>query len=146
MFFGNDSPVQESICSINGGFRIRNSYSLSRLEKRSKKTIPMILDEMEHISFNRYLSELLSKIIADRSELDSIIVTTNLPLSKCSPLFENTAMVAAMIDRLTFQSYVLDMNVESNGWSKPKKPESRDCSLSGHHYVSQNQASEQLIL
>lgn len=41
------------------------------------------------------------------------MVTTNLPFSEWTTLFENTAMVAAMIDRLTFQSYVLDMNGES---------------------------------
>ena len=28
-------------------------------------------------------------------------------------LFENTTMVAALIDRLTFRSYVLDMNGDS---------------------------------
>lgn len=49
------------------------------------------------------------KIIADRGERGSIIKTTNLPFFEWTPLFENTAMVAAIIDRLTFQ----DMNGES---------------------------------
>lgn len=34
----------------------------------------------------------------------SIIITTNLPFSEWPSLFENTAMVVAMIDRLTFKS------------------------------------------
>ena len=38
------------------------------------------------------------------------IVTTNLPFSQWTDLFENTTMVAAVIDRLTFRSHVLDMN------------------------------------
>ena len=63
----------------------------------------------------------LFKIIADRSERGSIIVTTNLPFSEWTTLFENTAMVAAMIDRLTFQSYVLDMNGESYRLAKTKE-------------------------
>ena len=46
--------------------------------------------------------------------IDTItIVTTNLPFSKWTELFENTTMVAALIDRLTFRSHVLDMNGDS---------------------------------
>jgi len=41
------------------------------------------------------------------------IVTTNLPFSKWTELFENTTMVAALVDRLTFRSHVLDMNGDS---------------------------------
>ena len=40
-------------------------------------------------------------------------MTTNLPLSKWTELFENTTMVAALIDRLTFRSHVMDMNGDS---------------------------------
>lgn len=68
----------------------------------------MILDEMGHVSFDRYQSELLFKVIADRSERENTIVTTNLAFSEwTSLLFENTAMVAALVDRLTFKSYTL---------------------------------------
>jgi DNA replication protein DnaC len=99
----------------------RDNYSLGKLEKRIQKADLLILDEMGYVSFDRYQSELLFKIIADRSERGSIIITTNLPFSEWTTLFENTAMVAAMIDRLTFQSYVLDMNGESYRLSVTKK-------------------------
>lgn len=39
-----------------------------------------------------------------------IIVTTNLPFSEWTTLFEYDAMIAAMVDRLTFQPYIFDMN------------------------------------
>ena len=61
-------------------------------------------------SLSTELSELLFKVIADRSERASTIVTTNLAFSEWTNLFENTAMVAALVDRLTFRSYILDMN------------------------------------
>jgi len=99
----------------------RDNYSLGRLEKRIQRADLLILDEMGYVSFDRYQSELLFKIIADRSERGSIIITTNLPFSEWTTLFENTAMVAAMIDRLTFQSYVLDMNGESYRLEQTKK-------------------------
>lgn len=99
----------------------KDNYSLGRLEKKIQKADLLILDEMGYVSFDRYQSELLFKIIADRSERGSIIITTNLPFSEWTSLFENTAMVAAMIDRLTFQSYVLDMNGESYRLAKTKQ-------------------------
>lgn len=76
---------------------------------------------MGYVSFDRYQSELLFKVIADRSERGSIIVTTNLAFSEWTTLFENTAMVAAMVDRLTFQSYILDMNGKSFRLEQTKK-------------------------
>ncbi len=91
----------------------RDNYVLGKLEKRIRKADLLILDEMGYVSFDRYQSELLFKVIADRSELGSIIVTTNLPFSEWTTLFENTAMVAAMVDRLTFRSHILDMNGKS---------------------------------
>ena len=91
----------------------RDNYSLGKLEKKIRKVDLLILDEMGYVSFDRYQSELLFKVIADRSERGSIIVTTNLAFSEWASLFENTAMVAALVDRLTFKSYILDMNGES---------------------------------
>ncbi|MDY2720524.1 MAG: ATP-binding protein [Candidatus Faecousia sp.] len=70
-------------------------------------------NELSYLSFNRHQSELLFKVISDRSEKSSTIVTTNLPFSRWTELFENTTMVAALVDRLTFRSHVLDMNGES---------------------------------
>jgi DNA replication protein DnaC len=52
-------------------------------------------------------------VISDRSEKSSAIVTTNLLFSKWTELFENTTMVAALIDLLTFHSHALDMNGDS---------------------------------
>lgn len=91
----------------------RDNYQLGKLEKRIRNVDLLILDEMGYVSFDRYQSELLFKVVADRSERGSIIVTTNLPFSEWTSLFANTAMVAALVDRLTFKSYILDMNGDS---------------------------------
>ena len=80
-----------------------------------------LLSSRHYVSFDRYQSGLLFKVIADRSERDSVIVTTNLPFSEWATLFENTAMVAAMVDRLTFHSYILDMNGQSYRLEQAKK-------------------------
>ena len=91
----------------------KDNYALGKLEKRIQRADLLILDEMSYVSFDRSQSELLFKVVSDRSERGSVIVTTNLPFSQWTELFENTAMVAALVDRLTFKSYVLDMNGDS---------------------------------
>lgn len=107
VLFKNAASLSTELCEA------RDSYSLGKLERTLAKADLLILDELSYLSFNRHQSELLFKVISDRSEKSSVIVTTNLPFSRWTELFENTTMVAALIDRLTFRSHVLDMNGES---------------------------------
>lgn len=88
----------------------RDTYQLGKLERQLAKADLLILDELSYLSFNRYESDLLFKVISDRSEQSSTIVTTNLPFKRWTELFENTTMVSALVDRLTYKSAVLDMN------------------------------------
>ena len=107
VLFKNAATLSTELCEA------KDSYHLGKLEKSLAKADLLILDELSYLSFNRHQSELLFKVISDRSEKASTIVTTNLPFSKWTDLFENTTMVAALIDRLTFHSHVLDMNGDS---------------------------------
>lgn len=86
---------------------------LIRLEKQISKAELLIIDELSYLTFNRYQSELLFKVIADRAERQSVIVSTNLKFSDWLSMFENKTMVTALIDRLTFKSHVLNMNSEN---------------------------------
>ena len=99
----------------------RDSYQLRKLERQIERTDLLILDELSYLSFNRHESELLFKVLSDRSERSSTIITTNLPFSRWTELFENTTLVGALVDRLTFHSYVLDMNGESYRLQSSKK-------------------------
>jgi len=89
-------------------------HRLSRLEKSLTKFDLLVLDELSYLTFNRHQSEMLFQVISERSERASVIVTTNLEFSRWTELFENELMVAAMIDRLTFRSHVLNMNVKDS--------------------------------
>lgn len=81
-----------------------------KLEKQLAKVDLLIIDEASYITFNRHQSELLFKVIADRAEQRSVIISTNLSFSNWPQLFENETMVAALVDRLTFRSHILNMN------------------------------------
>ena len=85
---------------------------VKRIRPGNRGLIPLlgILDELSYMSFNKYESELLFKVISERSERSSTIVTTNLSFSEWTQLFENTTMVAALVDGLTYRSHVLDMS------------------------------------
>lgn len=91
----------------------RDNYQLGKLERQLNKTDLLILDELSYLRFNKYESDLLFRVLSDRSERSSTIVTTNLPFSRWTELFENSTMVAALVDRLTYRSHVLDMNGQS---------------------------------
>ena len=107
VLFKNAATLSTELCEA------KDNYRLGKLERTLAKADLLILDELSYLSFNRHQSELLFKVISDRTERSSTIVTTNLPFSKWTDLFENTTMVAALIDRLTFRSHVLDMNGDS---------------------------------
>ncbi|MCI5578362.1 MAG: ATP-binding protein, partial [Oscillospiraceae bacterium] len=83
---------------------------LSRLEKSLRKFDLLIIDELSYLTFNRSQSELLFQVISERSERASVIITTNLDFSQWTQLFENEMMVAALVDRVTFNSQILNMN------------------------------------
>jgi DNA replication protein DnaC len=52
----------------------RDNYALGKLEKRIQKADLLILDELSYISFNRHQSELLFKVVSERSERGSVIL------------------------------------------------------------------------
>ena len=74
----------------------------------------LIIDELSYLTFNRYQSEMLFQIISERSERASVIISTNLEFSQWTQLFENEMLLAALIDSVTFRSFVLNMNCSSS--------------------------------
>ena len=91
-----------------------DEFDMSRLEKSLSKIDLLIIDELSYLTFNRYQSEMLFQIISERSERASVIISTNLEFSEWTQLFENEMMLAALIDRVTFRSFVLNMNCSSS--------------------------------
>lgn len=91
----------------------QDNHRLMRLEKQIAKADLLIIDELSYLTFNRHQSELLFKVVADRAERRSVIVSTNLSFSDWTSMFENHTMVTALIDRLTFRSHVLNMNSDN---------------------------------
>ena len=88
----------------------KDQRELQKLEKQLQKVELLIIDELSYLSFNRHQSELLFKVISDRAEKSSVMISSNLEFSKWTELFENTTLITALVDRLTFRSHVMNMN------------------------------------
>lgn len=88
----------------------KDQRELQKLEKQLQKVELLIIDELSYLSFNRHQSELLFKVISDRAEKSSVMVSSNLEFSRWTELFENTTLITALVDRLTFRSHIMNMN------------------------------------
>lgn len=59
----------------------KDGYQLRKQEKLIAKAYVLLLDELSYASLTREESELLFKVIAERSERASTVITTNLEFS-----------------------------------------------------------------
>ncbi len=91
----------------------RSENILRRVEARFEKYDLVIADELGYISFDKEGSELLFTHLSHRAGRKSTIVTTNLSFERWDEIFLDSVMTAAMIDRLTHKSYILNMNGSS---------------------------------
>jgi DNA replication protein DnaC len=91
----------------------RAQQTLRAFQNRFEKYDLVIADEMGYISFDREGAELLFTHLSLRAGRKSTIITTNLSFERWSEIFHDPVMTAAMIDRLTHQSYIVNMNGNS---------------------------------
>lgn len=86
---------------------------LSRLERALEKVNLLIVDELSYLTFSKPHAELLFHILSDRNERGSVMITTNLEFSRWTEIFPDDMLTAALIDRLTHNAHILNMNAES---------------------------------
>lgn len=91
----------------------RSEKKLYTFEKRFEKYDLIVADELGYISFDKEGSELLFTFLSLRAERKSTIITTNLSFDRWNEIFNDAVLTAALIDRLTHKSYVINMNGDS---------------------------------
>ena len=91
----------------------RSERKLKLFENRFKKYDLVICDEFGYISFDKEGAEMLFTHLSLRAGLKSTIVTTNLSFDRWSEIFCDPVLTAAMVDRLTHKSYMVNMNGNS---------------------------------
>lgn len=91
----------------------RSNKTLRSFENKFEKYDLVIADELGYISFDKEGSELLFTHLSLRAGRKSTIITSNLSFERWEEIFKDPVMTAAMIDRLTHKSYVINMNGNS---------------------------------
>lgn len=88
----------------------RSERTLRSFELKFEKYDLVIIDELGYISFDKEGAELLFSHLSLRAGRKSTIITSNLSFLKWQEVFHDPVLTAALTDRLTHKSHVLNMN------------------------------------
>jgi DNA replication protein DnaC len=86
---------------------------LSRVVGRYARLDLLLLDELGYVGIDPRGAELLFQIITAREERASIAIATNLPFSEWGSVFADPRLVAAIVDRVTFNAHILETGTQS---------------------------------
>jgi DNA replication protein DnaC len=86
---------------------------LSKVVSRYGRHDLLCLDELGYVQVDPRGAELLFQIITEREERASIAVATNLPFSEWGTVFPDPRLVAAIVDRVTFNAHILETGTQS---------------------------------
>ena len=116
--------------------KLQSAYekgTLERVLKRYANYELLIIDEIGYLPIAKQEASLLFQLIRLRHEVHSTILTTNIPFSKWGDVFQDSAVTAAILDRLIHHSRVFqitgnsyrmkDYKLEREQRSKKKIPE-----------------------
>ncbi len=86
---------------------------LSRVVGKYARLDLLCLDELGYVQVDPRGAELLFQIITEREERASIAIATNLPFSEWGAVFPDPRLVAAIVDRVTFNAHILETGTQS---------------------------------
>jgi DNA replication protein DnaC len=86
---------------------------LSRVVARYGRLDLLLLDELGYVQLDPHGAELLFQIITDREEKASIGIGTNLPFSEWGSVIPDPRLVAAIVDRVTFNAHIIETGTQS---------------------------------
>lgn len=86
---------------------------LCRVVARYGRLDLLLLDEVGYVQIDHRGAELLFQIITEREERASIGLASNLPFSEWGSVFPDPRLVAAIVDRITFNAHILETGTAS---------------------------------
>ena len=104
------STVHELLTKIHES---QSEKGLRALENNFKKYDLVICDEFGYIKFSKENADLLFNLLSLRAEMKSTIITTNLAFENWGSILGDTVLAGALIDRLTHNAYLVNMNGDS---------------------------------
>jgi DNA replication protein DnaC len=98
---------------VNELVEAADQRALSRIVGRYGRLDLLLLDELGYVQVDPRGAELLFQIIAERDERASIAIGTNLPFSEWGTVLPHPRLVAAIVDRVTFNAHILETGTQS---------------------------------
>ncbi|MCH6471213.1 IS21-like element helper ATPase IstB [Sinomonas terrae] len=98
---------------VNELVEAADERQLSRVVGRYGRLDLLLLDELGYVQIDPRGAELLFQIITEREERASIGIATNLPFSEWGSVFPDPRLVAAIVDRVTFNAHILETGTDS---------------------------------
>ncbi len=88
----------------------QETHQLHRFLARFAKWDLVIVDELGYLPITEHGADLLFQAFSERHERASTIVNTNLPFEDWSQVFQTERLAVAMLDRITHNATILEMN------------------------------------
>jgi DNA replication protein DnaC len=98
---------------VNELVEAADDRQLSRVVGRYARLDLLLLDELGYVQIDTRGAELLFQIITEREERASIGIGTNLPFSEWGTVVADPRLVAAIVDRITFNAHILKTGAQS---------------------------------
>ena len=86
---------------------------LSKLITRYGRVDLLLLDELGYVKLDTRGAEMLFQILTEREEKSSVATASNLPFSEWGKVISDARLVAAIVDRLTFNAHIIETGTES---------------------------------
>jgi DNA replication protein DnaC len=105
--------------ACESGYKVRlleahEQNRLSRLENSLLKQHLIIIDELGFVPFSQQGAQMLFTFISQRYQRASLLITTNLPFTEWTQVFQDTRLLGALLDRLTHHCHILEFRGESH--------------------------------
>jgi DNA replication protein DnaC len=110
---------------VNELLEARDDRVLSKIVARYARVELLILDEVAYVPLSHPEAELLFQVLDERSELSSIMMTTNLPFGEWTKVFPEARLCKAIVDRLTFNAHIIETGTESWRFKKTLERQQR---------------------
>jgi len=107
--------VRYTTCAklINELVEAADEATLQKTVARYGRYDLLCIDEVGYVHADPRGAELLFQVITERDERASIALATNLPFSEWGNVFADPRLVAAVVDRVTFNAHIIETGTNS---------------------------------
>ncbi len=102
----------------------KEQLKLDQLIKKLDRFEVLIIDDISYVPFEKHETDVLFTLLAERYEMRSLVITSNLPFSKWNNIFKDEMTTNAAIDRLIHHAVILELNATSYRTECAKKAQS----------------------